>query len=44
MEFKKIRKKKKPNYIRAIIYIILLLLVIYTWLNMDAITELIFGE
>ena len=44
MEFNKIRKRKRPNYIRAIIYIIILLIIIYLWLNADVITENLFGK
>ncbi len=44
MEFNRIRKRKKPNYIRSILLIIVLLLVIYFWLNADGIIERFFGK
>ena len=35
MEFNRIRKRKKPSYTRSLLYIIVLLIVIYFWLNAD---------
>jgi len=44
MDFKRLRKPKKPNYIRSIIYILLLFLVIYLWMNAQGIIEQYFGR
>jgi len=44
MEFNRIRKRKKPNYSKSILLIIVLLIVIYLWLNADGIMERFFGE
>jgi len=44
MNFNRIRKRKKPNYVKSIIYILLLLIVIYLWLNAEGIIERFFGR
>jgi len=44
MEFNKIRKQKKPNYTRAIILILLLLLAIYLWFNTEDLTKQLFSK
>ena len=44
MRFKKTRKKNKPNYVRALILILLLLLAIYLWYNTDGLTQRFFGK
>jgi len=44
MKFNRIRKRKKPNYVRSILLIIALLIVIYLWLNADGISEKFFGK
>ena len=43
MEFRKLKSRKKPNYIRAIILLILLLLVIFLWLKADFIADYLFN-
>jgi hypothetical protein len=43
MEFNKLKPRKKPNYIRAIILLILLLLVIFIWLKADFIADYLFN-
>ncbi len=35
MEFRRIRKRKNPNYKRALLLIILLLVMIYFWLHAE---------
>lgn len=44
MEFRRIRKRKKPNYIRAIILIVLLLIIIYIMSHAEGISERFFGK
>ena len=44
MEFRRIKKRRKPNYEKALLLIIVLLLFIYLWLNAEGLTERFFGE
>ena len=44
MEFRQIRKRKKPNYKRALILIIVLLALIYFWLHAEDIMERFFTK
>jgi len=37
------KKAKKPNYKRGIVLAILLLVIIYLWMNIESITNVIFG-
>jgi hypothetical protein len=42
MEFKRIRKRKKPNFKRGIILVILLLIILYLWFNMESLMTRLF--
>ncbi len=44
MEFRRLKKRRKPNYGKSILFIILLLLAIYLWLNAEGLMELYFGK
>jgi hypothetical protein len=44
MEFREYKPRKKPNYKRSLFLIILLLVVIYFWLNADDISQMFFGD
>lgn len=37
------KKRKKPNYKRGIVLAILLLVIIYLWMNVESITNAFFG-
>jgi len=37
------KKRKKPNYIRGIVLAILLLVIIYLWMNLDYLVNAFFG-
>ncbi|WP_372769305.1 hypothetical protein [Lutibacter sp.] len=37
------KKAKKPNYKRGIVLAILLLVIIYLWMNIESITNALFG-
>jgi len=37
------KKAKKPNYKRGIVLAILLLVIIYLWMNIESITNMFFG-
>ncbi|MGV8947253.1 MAG: hypothetical protein ACOH1N_12545 [Lutibacter sp.] len=37
------KKRKKPNFIRGIVLAILLLVIIYLWMNVESIINLFFG-
>ncbi len=42
MEFQRFKKKKKPNNKRGIILALVLMLIIYLWMNMDSIISSLF--
>jgi hypothetical protein len=35
MKFRRVKKQKSPNYLRAVLLILVLILVIYFWLNAE---------
>ncbi|HEY9169222.1 MAG TPA: hypothetical protein VIN72_07025 [Lutibacter sp.] len=37
------KKRKKPNYKRGIILVILLLVIIYLWMNLESLVNTFFG-
>lgn len=37
------KKRKKPNYKRGIVLAILLLLIIYAWMNLESLVNAFFG-
>jgi hypothetical protein len=37
------KKRKKPNYIRGIVLAILLLVIVYLWMNLDYLVNAFFG-
>jgi len=44
MEFRRLKKRRKPNYGKSILFIVLLLLFIYFWLNAEGLMERLFGN
>jgi len=43
MDFKKFNKRKKPNYKRGIILVLLLFVIVYFWMHADEIIRAIFS-
>jgi hypothetical protein len=43
MKFKRLKKRREPNIKRGIILVILLMIVIYLWMNAEGIIRNIFG-
>lgn len=44
MKFKRLQQRKKPNYKRAILLVLILLLVIYLWINAEDIITHYFNK
>lgn len=44
MKFRRLKPRRQPNQKRALFLIILLLLVIFIWLNADGLMERLFGR
>ena len=44
MEFRRLKKRRKPNYGKALLLIIVLLLFIYLWLHAEGMLEQYFGK
>ncbi|MGV6844624.1 MAG: hypothetical protein ACWA42_00675 [Lutibacter sp.] len=43
MKFKNLSRRKKPNYIRGIILVLLLFLVVYLWMHAEEIVNNFFS-
>ncbi len=43
MEFKRFNKRKKPNFIRGIILVLLLFIIVYLWMHAEQFIEMFFS-
>jgi cell division protein FtsB len=43
MEFKKFNKRKKPNFIRGIVLVLLLFIIVYLWMHAEQLVEMLFS-
>lgn len=43
MKKKRFKKRKKPNYIRGLMLVILLLIILYLWMNAEGLITSFFG-